>query len=726
MQEIKLDQMENVYGIKKMVVSVDNSNKLFQDIVYSRNGIFKTSFSTCLYELSNGNEQNIKDRITDTLASIKLEIVNDGVPTNSLKNKFIVFSREIYQKHYKKLSDYDKELELLTIKQNDKEYIERLIVDDTEEPLIELKVKLKGIGLDFEKTMDLLGDKSLGYLDNVIYVLKSIEEAPTMEITQVNFKKIFQKSYDFIDNVNFKDQVNNYINIVNKRIKEELFDDKFDENNCLSFLDTIKKEGFLSRDKNRGLIIQNKEYYDFEEVEKLFKETIKKIAEDPKVLEINKELLKTIGNSAEANNIKKEIIDNPILVKELSLGKKDIIKAALKNSGVQSKYWIEILKNTKKEITRVLNQVKNQKNYFEEAIEIYKKRFHPVFDIELVNRQESMLGLEMPYIIFKHKSNLNYELDEDKLYDILSSGEKTTLNIIKFIVEYISSKENNPIIILDDIVETFDYSNRYAFIEYINDMIKDGVTLIVLTHNFEFYRTLSSRVSRLRKLVASVDKKGVVYIQKNKNISRNIENVLDINNEETLYFAIPYLREAKTILQEDTSLLTSCLHYKANTKNIKIKDILLFFPRKNLAIDGEKLYLDGLKELADRMSEFDEYDLAKKTILSICCRVFLEEKIIDNNISIVEEINCNQFAYLKEMYKDELNENVVQLMDKIQLATPEFIHVNAFMYEPLVDIDGKYLKEIYKEVINLDSNKIWKKKKINKDVIKKEEYATNK
>lgn len=726
MQEIKINQMENVYGIKKMKVSVDNSNNLFQDIIYSRNGIFKTSFSKCLYELSNGNEHNVKDRITDTPASIKLEVVNDGVSNNSLKNKVIVFSREIYEKHYKKLSDYDQELELLTIKQKDKEYIEKLIVGDTEEPLIELKVKAKDIGLDFEKTMDLLGDKNLGYLDNIIYVLKSIEEAPVMEITQVNFKKIFQKSYDFIDNVNFKDQVNNYIDIVNKRIKEELFDDKFDENNCLSFLDTIKKEGFLSRDKNRGLIIQNKEYYDFEEVEKLFKETIKKIAEDPKVLEINKELLKTIGTSAEASNIKKEIVDNPNLVKELSLGKKDIIRTALKNSGVQAKYWIEILKNTKKELTMVLNQVKNENNYFEEAIDIYKKRFHPVFDIKLVNRQESMLGLEMPYITFKHKSNLDYELDEDKLYDILSSGEKTTLNIIKFIVEYISSKENNPIIILDDIVETFDYSNRYAFIEYINDMVKDGVTIIVLTHNFEFYRTLSSRVNGLRKLVASVDKKGVVCIQKNRNISRNIENILDINNEETLYFAIPYLREAKTILQEDTSLLTSCLHYKSNTKNIKIKDILAFFPKKNLAIDGEKLYLDGLKELVDKMNEFDEYDLAKKTILSICCRVFLEEKIIDNNISIVEEINCNQFAYLKEMYKDELNENVVQLMDKIQLATPEFIHGNAFMYEPLVDIDGMYLKEIYEEVVSLDSSKIWKNRKTNQDIIKIEEHATNK
>lgn len=719
MQEIKINKLENAYGIKKMIVSVDNSNKLFQEIIYSRNGVFKTSFSTCLYELSNGNEENIKDRITDTSATIKLEIVNDGVSTNNFENKFIVFSREIYQKHHKKLSDYGKELELLTINQKDKETVEKLITAATEEPLIELKIKSKEIGLDFEKTIDLLGSKDLSYLDNIIYILKSIDEAPTVEITQVNFKKIFQKSYDFIDSENFQSQVSNYINIVNKRVKEELFDDKFDENNCLLFLNALKKEGFLNRDKKRGLIIQNKEYYDFTEVEKLFKETIKKIADDPKVLEINKELLKTIGNSVEATNIKKEIVDNPILVKELSFGKKNLVRIALKNLGVKTKYWLELLQKTKTELTEILSQVKDKKSYFEEAIDIYKKRFHPVFDIDLVNRQESMLGLEVPYIVFKHKSNPTYELDEDKLYDILSSGEKTTLNIIKFIVEYISNQKNNPIIILDDIVETFDYSNRYAFIEYINDMVSKSVTLIVLTHNFEFYKTLSSRV-RLRKLVASVDKKGVVYIQKNKNISKNMENILDISNEEMLYFAIPYLREAKTILQEDTSLLTSCLHYKANTKSIRIKDILSFFPKKNLVIDEDKLYLDGLKEQANKMKDFDEYDIAKKTILSICCRIFLEEKIIDNNINITEGINCNQFAYLKERYKDELNDDIVQLMDKVQLATPEFIHGNVFMYEPLVDIDGKYLKEIYKEVIALDSNKIWKQDKTNK-----KEYVTN-
>lgn len=723
MQELKIEQMENVFGIKKLNINVAN-NSLSQDIIYSKNGVFKTSFAKCLHELSFGDEMNVKDRITNNPAKIKIKIINSEFENTNLKNKFIVFSREIYEKKKKFLSNYDEELKLLTIRQNDKEYIEDLIYGDTEEPLIELEGLSKKIGINFNKAMELLGNKNEGYLDNILNILKLIDEAPVMQLTEINFKKIFQKTYDFIENSDFKESVTNYINIVNKRIKEELFDDNFDENNCLSFLDTIKKQGYLSKEKHRGLIIQDREYYNFEELEELFKNTITKIIENPEVLEKNRELLKTIGNSTESITIKKEIIDNPILVKELSLGRKELIRIALKNSGLQTKYWIGILENTRKELKKVLNKVKSKKSYFEKAIDIYKKRFHPVFDIEIVNKQESMLGLEMPYISFKHRSNPNYVLEEEKLYEILSSGEKTTLNIIKFIVEYISNKNNNPIIVLDDIVETFDYSNRYAFIEYINDMVKDEVTIIILTHNFEFYKTLSSRIPSLRRLTVFVDKKGIVNIQKNKNIFRNMENILNITNEESIYFAIPYLREAKYILKEDTTILTACLHYKEITKKLILEDILNFFPSYELKIDVKKSYLDGLKEIANKIKDFDEFDLAKKTILSIGCRIFLEEKIINDNFSLVEKIKENQFANLKNIYENQLEDNVIQLMEKVQLSTPEFIHGNAFMYEPLVDIDGKYLMEIYNEICKLDPQKVWKKQFVCNNSNKIEETAT--
>ena len=174
MQKIEINRMENAYGIKKLVVNVDNSNTLFQDVIYSKNGIFKTSFSTCFYYLSNNDKQSVRDRISDVDSLININILKDGIATKNLKNKFIVFSREIYERHYIKLASYEEELELLTTKEEDKEYIRKLIASATEGPLKELKLKSEEIGLDFKKTMDLLGNEKLRYLDNIIHILKLI------------------------------------------------------------------------------------------------------------------------------------------------------------------------------------------------------------------------------------------------------------------------------------------------------------------------------------------------------------------------------------------------------------------------------------------------------------------------------------------------------------------------------------------------------------------------
>ena len=48
-------------------------------------------------------------------------------------------------------------------------------------------------------------------------------------------------------------------------------------------------------------------------------------------------------------------------------------------------------------------------------------------------------------------------------------------------------------------------------------------------------------------------------------------------------------------------------------------------------------------------------------------------------------------------------------LEAVQLSTPEFIHANTFMYEPLIDIDGKYLFNLYNKIKELSDNDIWKK-----------------
>lgn len=711
MRELVLEKMENAFGIKKLRVNIDSDKRMFQELIYSRNGTFKTSFSSALYEINNGSPENIIDRLTNEKSFLNVYILKDNKKINDLRNKFIIFSREIYEKESRLIKDYNKEIEILTVDKKDSEYLETLLTEDTLEIRIEIDNYLKGTGQSFDSILDIFTNNNDGYLDRVIDLLTLIIEYESKDISEINIKKIFQKAYDMIDDDKFQEKVDNYIDVLKNKMNAELFDEYFNESNCLSFVSSIDKSKFLNKEKNRGININGENYYDTDSIRKIFQDEINKISSDPDVIEQSKELSKTIGNSKEAENLKDSIQKNPLLIKQLSIGRKNILLSYLKDSNIDFKHWLDIVKNTKNELNKLLKLAVNKKTNFEKAIDIYRNRFNPSFEIEIINREESLLGLEVPSIVFHHKRNKQLEIDETKLNNILSSGEKTTLNILKFIVEYETNKNNEIFIILDDIVETFDYSNRYAFIEYINDLTKLEIPIIVLTHNFEFYNSVGKRIKKLRRSVAISNDEGVVDIQKNNKINKNMEQILACNNIYDFLAAIPYLREAKTILYEDTACLDSCLHYKAFTKQLKLGDILSLFPKEcieNLSVNSNSLYIEELKITSSKLSNFDNFDIVKKTVLALASRVIIEEKIIGNNFKLIEGVSTNQTSYILDNYGNKLNDDVRKCLENVQLSTPDFIHGNTFMYEPLIDIDGSYLESLYNDVLNIDENKVWK------------------
>lgn len=709
MEKLIVNKMKNAFGIANLSLN-DNKPYFSQDVIYSRNGTFKTSFSKTLYELSNGNISKIRDRISDELADLDIKIIDENDnEIIDLTNKFIVFSRDIYENNNKKLSDYTQEYELIAIDKEDKEYLDELLSNGIEDSIIELNTACKKMDLDYAKVMDVLELNGNNKVEKLIELFELIAEADNNDIAQINLKKIFQKAYDVIDNEEFKTSVSNYIDVYNNRLNEKLFDNDFNENNCFDLIGSLKKLSFLNETKKRGIVMQGTIYYKIEEVEELISNIIKEIATDPQIIKANKELLKNIGTSKESAVLKEEIINNPQLVQQLSLGRKGIILSALKKSGIQYDYWITTLNKVKQELTKLLEKVKTKSSIFDEALDVYKSRFHPVFSIEIKNREESLLGLQMPTFIFRHNRNKDIEIEEIKLYELLSSGEKTSLNIIKFLVEYLANKNNNPFIVLDDIVETFDYANRYAFLEYINDLVRTGSSIVILTHNFEFYKTVSSRIRDLRKLEAHSDN-GKIYISKNSNLNKNIEDILTINNLEQLLFAIPYIREANIILKNDTELFDSLLHYNQQTRTIKlgqITDLLGENAKINLELDTNKNYIETLKEIVSDFKNIDDNNIVKKTILAMYLRIVLEEKIIQDNYSLLEGIDNFQLARIQDLYSNKLSDKTNSLIEKVQLSTPEFIHGNAFMYEPLIDIEAKYLMEIKEELDNLNINKVW-------------------
>ena len=50
---------------------------------------------------------------------------------------------------------------------------------------------------------------------------------------------------------------------------------------------------------------------------------------------------------------------------------------------------------------------------------------------------------------------------------------------------------------MDDIADLFDYQNKYAIIHYLKEISENGLfKLVIMTHNFDFFRTLEGRFVR--------------------------------------------------------------------------------------------------------------------------------------------------------------------------------------------------------------------------------------
>ena len=80
----------------------------------------------------------------------------------------------------------------------------------------------------------------------------------------------------------------------------------------------------------------------------------------------------------------------------------------------------------------------------------------------------------------------------------MSQGEKRALYLLNIIfdIEIIKSTGKETLLVIDDIADSFDYKNKYAIIEYLYDLSEESnIYMLILSHNFDFYRTVSDRLS---------------------------------------------------------------------------------------------------------------------------------------------------------------------------------------------------------------------------------------
>ncbi len=242
------------------------------------------------------------------------------------------------------------------------------------------------------------------------------------------------------------------------------------------------------------------------------------------------------------------------------------------------------------------------------------------------------------------------------------------------------------------------------------------LTIIILTHNFDFFRTVKSRLGIRWEncLIAFKRSTGDIFLDSitGKNIINPFKGWIDHSTEEKKLIAlIPFVRNIIEYTQgtnsDEYSLITSILHYKENTENIKLSDLKpifegriqnITFPQSNL----DKKVVNLIFETADRcLSDSEGINLENKIVLSIAIRLKAEKFMINKlGRDSLNNITSNQTRELFKKYRTTFgNESeYIEVLQRVVLMTPENIHLNSFMYEPIIDMGVWELRELYRSV----------------------------
>lgn len=723
MKKLKIN-LENCYGIKKLKHEFDfNSENTY--IIYSPNGTMKTSFAKTFNDYSRNAIP--KDLIFPDKKTF-FEILDDSLKPINPEAIFVI-------EPYNATFESDKISTLLVNKELKKEYDQIHIEIDKKRDLIIKELKqLSGLNKNIAEVLsfDVVSDnnsfyKALLRLEYEIY--NEVDDS----LKTVNYSILFNdKVQTFLETKDFKEKLENYINIYDKLISNSTFFSRgnFDHYNATNVEKSLKDNRFflakhsvyINQEGEKREIKSDKELADAINIEKskiLENEDLKKAFSAIDKAIKNKELVEFRGYLLERQDLLPKF-------KNIKKLKQDIWVAYL--STIKEIYvdTIETYKESRERLKDIAEAAEKEVTKWQSIINIFNERFFVPFDVKIENKTDAIVGKSVPTLKFDFKDY--YEdanvvtIEKNTLLNVLSQGEKRALYILNIIFEIEARKElkQSSILVIDDIADSFDYKNKYAIIEYLKEIsTSDNFYQLILSHNFDFYRTTYGRlgIPRKNRLQSIKTKDGInlIEIKYQKDVFKTWINNLSSGNIEQLIALIPFIRNiAEYTLGENSeqyNILTSLLHIKNDTKNITIekfvniiKDTLNETVIPEITIDLSPIILNKLYQAANEIdnSEGETLELEKKIVLSIAIRLKAEEFMIQaiNDNEFISQITKNQTQKLIEKYQElySANKEDLKVLRRVNLMTPENIHLNSFMYEPILDMSNEHLKQLYADI----------------------------
>ena len=356
------------------------------------------------------------------------------------------------------------------------------------------------------------------------------------------------------------------------------------------------------------------------------------------------------------------------------------------------------------------------------------------------------------------KNKWEHSFSFEEFQKVASSGERRAVNFLYFLMQLnacaidqlkgVSSASPDMLkgyVILDDIADIFDSRNRMAMVEFLRSLTVrvPNVRWIFFSHNYDVYRYLSNRlcVAKENRFVATKRSEGgknIVTLSRDYYAGEGdpFRNwVKNIDDRKKFLALIPFVRQLIIFTRDDApkgevehaknkKILTHLLHYfpqgedGKGTEMITVGEIVRIL-KNYIDFDESKinfrdrtifdLLLDTCNTIVETKEEAQgnekvlrvtEIDLVNKVVLAIGIRLLAEKYMLKRGATVGG--NSNRTYALYDSFVKKYGNNNLQPVDVLYKLSccvafhPDFIHMNSFHYEPLMDLEGTELAEYYR------------------------------
>ena len=725
MQKIKI-RLENCYGIGTLNTEFDFSNKR-ASLIYAPNGAMKTSFAQTFKDHSEGEDS--QDRVYPERQTVREITDHDDQPL-SAESVFVI---EPYDPSY----ESGRVSTLLANSALKSEYDDILRgIDEKSSELMTLLRKTSGVRSGLEDIISIAFSKVPNNLLRALdRVRKEVFEDPEDPVlAEIKFATLFsERTEKLLAEEDVKETLEEYTANYDALLSKSRFFRKgvFNHYQAGEIAKQLKNHGFFKADHK---IILNSRDGDTKveseaELEVLINEELSAILSDESLKQSFEKIDKKLSNK-ELRDFREFLLAHQTLIPRLQfpeLLKENLLKSYLMLHRSEFESLMTEYDAGKKRIEEITREASEQATKWQEVMNIFNRRFSVPFKVGIENKQDVILKRDTPNVsfMFEDEAAPPKSVERAELVDILSSGERRALYLLNIIFEVEARISNGmpTLFIIDDIADSFDYKNKYAIVEYLSDILSQGdFRQIILTHNYDFYRTVWHRldlgganfhISKSAGDISLTEEK--MYrdpFQKWKSLASGDEKT------DVLIAMIPFVRNLAEYCEysEEFNSLTSLLHIKPGFPELRVKDLLEVYSEVlngqdfSNDIEEDQPVIPLILKTADLIADDPEsaLDLEKKVVLSIAIRLNAERYMINeiNDLDWVKTIQKNQTARLIKRFKEVANgkkesAEYIELMDRVNLMTPENIHLNSFMYEPILDMSSEHLCSLYKELVEV-------------------------